>query len=58
MLLVAQLVRYSPAFMEPEGSLPCSQSPTSSPYTEIKPVHTISTMLLEGPFQYYPPIYA
>jgi hypothetical protein len=33
-LIVTQLVKEYPAFfMEPEGSLPCSQKPTTGPYT-------------------------
>jgi hypothetical protein len=34
-LVVTQLVKeYSALFMEPEGSLPCSQKPTTGPYPE------------------------
>jgi hypothetical protein len=39
-LTVAQLVKNFLHFMEPEGPLPCSQEPTSGPYT--KPDETSS----------------
>jgi len=32
--MVTQLVKRFPAFMEPEGSLPCSKEPASGPYQE------------------------
>jgi hypothetical protein len=31
---VAQLLKKLPAFIEPEGSLPCLQEPATSPYPE------------------------
>ena len=52
-----QLIRNSPHFMEPEGSSPHSQEPTTFPCPEpdrFSPCPTI--LLLEDPFQYYPPI--
>jgi len=33
-LTVAQHVKKFPAFMKPEGSLPCSQHPATGPYPE------------------------
>jgi hypothetical protein len=33
-LAVTQLVKKFPPFMEPEGSLPYSQEPATSPYPE------------------------
>jgi len=34
MLTVAQLINKLPAFMEPEGSLPCAKEPATGPYPE------------------------
>jgi hypothetical protein len=33
-LVITQLVMQFPTFMEPEGSLPYSQDPTSGPYSD------------------------
>jgi hypothetical protein len=33
-LIIAQTVKKFTTFMEPEGSLPCSQQPTNEPYPE------------------------
>jgi len=33
-LMVTQLLKNSLPFMEPDGSLPCSQHPAASPYRE------------------------
>jgi hypothetical protein len=35
-LVVSQLLKKFPAFMEPENSLPCSQEPTTGPYLEVE----------------------
>ena len=40
------------AFMEPISSLPHSQKPDTWPYSEAR----LPNLLLENPFQYYPPI--
>ena len=44
--------------MEPECSLPHSQSPATCPCPEPDQSVQPPTPLLEGPFYYYPPIYA
>jgi hypothetical protein len=33
-LIVTQLIKKCPLFMEPEGSSPCSQKPPTGPYSE------------------------
>jgi len=50
-LTVTQLVKKFPAFMEHEGSLPCSQKSASGPYTEPDVSNPYSHILcLEDPF--------
>jgi hypothetical protein len=43
--------------MEPEGTLPCSQEPSISPYSEPDEFNPYLILFLQDPFQYYPPIY-
>jgi hypothetical protein len=33
-LIVTQLIKKYPSFMEPEGSLPCSKKPATAPYSK------------------------
>jgi hypothetical protein len=54
-----QLVKKFPAFMEPEGSSPHSQTHATRPYPEIAPFSLYTHIPLpEDPSKYYPPIYA
>ena len=49
--------RHFPHFMEPEGSLPHSQVPTTRPYSEPDQSSPYPIPLSEDPFVYYPHIY-
>ena len=51
--------RNTPHFIEPEGSLPHSQVPATSPYPEPARSSPYPHILLpEDPSSYYPPIYS
>jgi hypothetical protein len=51
-LTVAHPVNKSPSFVEPKGSLPCSQEPTTGPYPEPHALSLHRTILL-----LYDPLY-
>jgi hypothetical protein len=49
--LVVQLLKISQHFMELEGSLPCSQEPSTSPYPELHQSSLYHRILsLQDPF--------